>query len=200
MDNIRYILIIILIATVTGCKPGFWLTPGQEGDRLMKAEKFQEAAKAYHDPLRKGVAFFRAGNFESAVSQFNRTNTAEAFFNKGNSLVMLGKYEDAVSSYDRALDFRPKWLEAEENREIARTRAKRIERHGGDMTGGKLGADDIVFDRGGKNESEQKETFESESGQPLSDEQLRELWLRRLQTTPADFLRAKFAYQYNKKD
>jgi Ca-activated chloride channel family protein len=32
-------------------------------------------------------------------------------------------------------------------------------------------------------------------GDPLSDEELRGLWLRRVQTKPADFLRAKFAYQ-----
>ena len=30
---------------------------------------------------------------------------------------------------------------------------------------------------------------------PLSDEELRALWLRRVQTKPADFLRAKFAFQ-----
>jgi Ca-activated chloride channel homolog len=43
---------------------------------------------------------------------------------------------------------------------------------------------------------------EDKTGQPremaegkLSDEQMRALWLRRVQTTPGDFLRAKFAYQ-----
>ena len=29
----------------------------------------------------------------------------------------------------------------------------------------------------------------------MSDEQVRALWLKRVQTQPADFLRAKFAYQ-----
>jgi len=199
MDNMRYIIIIILITIATGCKPGFWLTPDQAGDRLMKAEKFKEAAKVYIDPFRKGVAFFRAGEFKLAASVFNRINTAEAHFNKGNSLVMTGKYTDAVSSYDRALDFRSKWKEAEENREIARIRAQRMERQGGDMTGGMLGADDIVFDEGGKNESGKQETIEGTTGKPLSDEELRALWLRRVQTKPADFLRAKFAYQYSKR-
>ena len=30
----------------------------------------------------------------------------------------------------------------------------------------------------------------------LSDAELRAMWLRRVQTRPADFLRAKFAYQH----
>jgi Ca-activated chloride channel family protein len=33
------------------------------------------------------------------------------------------------------------------------------------------------------------------NGEALSDEDLRATWLRRVQTTPGDFLRAKFAYQ-----
>ena len=32
-------------------------------------------------------------------------------------------------------------------------------------------------------------------GQPLSDAAMQELWLRRVQTKPADFLRAKFSFQ-----
>lgn len=165
----------------------------------MKGKKYKEAAKTYIDPFRKGVAFFRAGDFKAAVSVFDRINTAEAYFNKGNALMMMGKYTDAVSSYDRALDFRSEWKEAEENRGIARIRAERMELEGGDMTGGMLGADDIVFNEGGKNESGQNETIDGSDGPPLSDEQLRSLWLRRVQTKPADFLRAKFAYQYSKK-
>ena len=37
-------------------------------------------------------------------------------------------------------------------------------------------------------------------GDPLSDDQLRALWLRRVQTKPADFLRAKFAYQLQERE
>ncbi|HIE98204.1 MAG: hypothetical protein ABGZ53_25045 [Fuerstiella sp.] len=33
------------------------------------------------------------------------------------------------------------------------------------------------------------------TGQPLSDSAMQALWLRRVQTKPADFLKAKFAYQ-----
>lgn len=201
MIDKQYIRLAVIILTIAaaGCRADFWLTPDQAGDRLMKADNFEAAAKMYIDPFRKGVAFFRAGDFKAAASVFNRINTAEAYFNKGNSLVMLGKYADAVSSYDRALDFYSKWREAEENREIAHIRAERIKREGGDMTGGMLGADGIVFNEGGNNESGKQETIESANGPPLSDEQLRALWLRRVQTKPADFLRAKFAYQYSKR-
>ena len=35
----------------------------------------------------------------------------------------------------------------------------------------------------------------------LTDEQINEMWMRRVQTSPADFLRSKFAFQqYDKED
>ena len=112
---------------------------------------------------------------------------------------MLGKYTDAVAAYDRALDSLKGWEMAKNNREIARIRAERMEREGGDMTGGMLGADEIVFSEGGKNKSGEEETIEADAGAPLSDEQIRSLWLRRVQTKPADFLKAKFSYQLSKR-
>ena len=61
------------------------------------------------------------------------------------------------------------------------------------MTGGMLGADDIVFSDRKSPPSDQKE--QTDGGQPMSDEELRAIWLRQVTTKPADFLRAKFAYQ-----
>ena len=52
---------------------------------------------------------------------------------------------------------------------------------------------EIKFDLKGENKEEGKPT--EMNGEKMSDAELRALWLRRVQTTPGDFLRAKFAYQ-----
>ena len=148
---------------------------------------------AYADLFRKGVAYFLAGEFKDAARAFGRVMTPEADFNKGNALVMQGKYMEATEAYKKALDARPDWMEAKANREIARLRAERVKTEGGEMTGGMLEADDFVFTAGKKNGEGEKEV--TDGGNPLSDEALQALWLRRIQTKPADFLRAKFAYQ-----
>ena len=62
------------------------------------------------------------------------------------------------------------------------------------MTGGKLGADEIVFDQGKPSPSAGEEPVEG--GKETTDAELRSIWLRQVQTRPADFLRAKFAQQY----
>jgi len=60
------------------------------------------------------------------------------------------------------------------------------------MTGGMLGADEIRFTND-KNNAQPAETVD-EPGAPNPAE-MRAIWLRQVQTKPADFLKAKFAYQ-----
>ena len=98
------------------------------------------------NPRWQGAAWLEAGEFKKAASLFAGLPRAEDAYNHGNSLVMLGKYEEAAARYERALELRPGWVEAEQNRAIALGRAERMRSEGGDMTGGMLGADEIVFD------------------------------------------------------
>jgi Ca-activated chloride channel family protein len=191
------VLLVLLLATVAAAEGRFvdwWLTPDQQGQQLFARGDYAAAAERFRDPMRRGAALFRAGDFEAAAGVFGRIATAEAAFDRGNALVMLGKYEDAIASYDRALQLRPGWSQAEENRRIARIRFERRQPPEDDAggTGGKLGADEIVFDeRGAKGSGEQV----AQDEQRASDQELRAIWLRRVQTRPADFLRSRFAHQ-----
>lgn len=169
-----------------------WYTPDQQGQRLVEQGQFDAAAETFRDPMRQGVAWFRAGEFEKAELAFARLGSAAAEFNRGNCLVMRGKYQEAVERFDRALQLAPDLEDAKVNREIAIARAKRTERTGGDMGDQKIGADEVTFD--GKKSSEGQET-ETQESQPLSDSAMQAIWLRRVQTKPADFLKAKFAFQ-----
>jgi len=171
---------------------GLWFTPDQQGQRQFKRGKFEAAAAAFEDPLWQGVAWYRAGEFEKAAQAFGRRNSPEADFNQGNAWLMLGNYDTAIASYERALTKRAGWKEAEENRDLAAARAKMTEQKGGDMGDQRIGADKVVFDKDKKNEGQDTQM----SGeQASSDEGMQALWLRRVQTRPADFLKSKFSYQ-----
>jgi Ca-activated chloride channel family protein len=181
------------LALASARNPDLWSSPDRRADRLLRQGKFEEASKAYLDPYRRGVALYRAGEFKDAAAAFATVATPEAAFDRGNALVMQGKYADAVASYDRALSLKPGWKVAEDNRAVAVVRRDRLDFKGGDATGGRVKADEIVFEKG-KN-AQPGERTEVAGGDPLNDEELRGLWLRRVQTRPADFLRAKFAFQ-----
>jgi Ca-activated chloride channel homolog len=176
---------------------GFWFTPDQQGDRLMARGDYAAAAEAFRDPMRQGVAWYRAGEFEKAQQAFARIPSAEAEYNRGNSELMLGRYAAAVASYDRALASRPEWDEARINRGIAVARAEQVERKGGEIGEQEVGADEIAFDREDSDDGQQSDL---DGERALSDEALQSLWLRRVQTRPADFLKAKFSYQLAERD
>lgn len=178
-----------IIATLTWS--GLWFTPDQQAQSLLEKKEYQAAAETFTDTMWKGVALYRAGEFKEAQAVFSRLDSAEAHYNRGNCLVFLGQYEDAVASYDRALSRRPDWQEATENRELAAIRAKRMKAEGGDMGDQQIGADKIVFDK--KKEGGQETQVDGDK--PADNNSMQDLWLRRIQTKPADFLKNKFAYQ-----
>ena len=200
MNSIQHFLIaaglVVMLFLVYGSfrNPDFWSTADQRGDRLVAKERFAEAAETYRDPLRAGTAWFRAKDFERAETEFMKSTRPEAHFNRGYALIMQGKYETAVEAYDAALAQRPDWPEAVINREVAALNAAKLKKEGGDMTGGKLEADDFVFHKG-KNNDKGAEDDTTGGGEELSDAALQAMWLRRVQTKPADFLRSKFAFQ-----
>ncbi len=173
----------------------FWLTADQRGDVLFGRSEFAEAAKAYADPWRIGVAQYRNGDFEAAAKTLARVPGAEGAFDEGNAWLMHGQYDRAIASYDRALGFQPGWREAEENRALAAARKAKIDSSGKVRDQEQTDAyapDKIVLDKKG---GEKREKPMDLNGERMSDEAMRAAWLRRVQTTPGDFLRAKFAYQ-----
>jgi Ca-activated chloride channel family protein len=173
-----------------------WLTPDQQGERLFRDGQFLKAAKTFEDPARRAAAFYRAGDFESAAALYGAIGGADADYNRGTALVMLGRYEEAIASYDRALGERPDWAEAAQNREIARARMERLQLADDDAggTGGELGADEIRFDDTGRVDKGGSEVL-MEKEQLSTDKTMRSAWLRRVQNDPAEFLSARFAYQ-----
>jgi Ca-activated chloride channel family protein len=183
-----------------GSFANLWLTPDQQGAWLMARQRYAEAAKRFRDPLWQGVAEYRDGQFKEAAAAFARVDSPEAAFDRGNALLMHGKYGDAIASYDSALQRRPDWREARANRGLAEARRKMMEPPHDDEggTGGQLKPDEIVFDDRPEQSGGSKEE-EVVTGGKLTDEQLQGLWLRRVQTKPADFLRAKFAYQLSRR-
>lgn len=191
---------VLLAVCLTGCSADWWATPDQQGQRHFDRGDFGAAAERFQDPMRRGTALFRAGRFAESAAEFGRVPTADGHFNRGTALIMAGDYAAAVQSFDRSLALRSDCPAAARNREIARLRLERlspeVEDTGG--TGGKLGADEIVFGDKAKNAVGTEQVVGGEGA--MSDEEMRAVWLRRVRTRPADFLRAKFSYQYRRRE
>jgi hypothetical protein len=97
-----------------------------------------------------------------------------AVCNRGNALLMHGKYTEAIASYDQALQLRPGWPEARANRDMAEARRQKLAPPEDDAggTGGREKADDYVFDDRPQ-KSGDKRDVEVVAGESLSNEQCR---------------------------
>lgn len=191
---VSLLLAVAVLAFGSWHDPNFWRTASQRGDALMARNAFEQAALAYTDPWRIGVAQYRAGDFAAAAHTFSRVPGATGAYNAGNAWLLHGKYDEAIASYDRALGFQPGWQEAINNKALAAARKQQDD--AGDKREKESAEpdepDDIVFDDRGKDGK--RKTLDMNDPE-LSDAELRATWLRRVQTSPGDFLRAKFAYQ-----
>ncbi len=174
-----------------------WFTPDQQGQRLMDQGEYQQAAAKFTTPERIGAALFQAGDFEKAASVLGRSASPEAHYNRGNALVMLGEYDAAIEAYHSALSKRPGWPEAGQNLQIATLRKQALAPPEDDFggTGGQLEADEFVFDDTGRVNKSSSEQVIDAADQQLSEDAMRAMWLRKVETRPADFLAARFNYQ-----
>lgn len=179
-----------------------WLTPDQQAQRFMDRGEYQKAADKYTSTEQIGAALFMAGEFEIAATVFGRSGSAEANYNRGNANIMLAQYDAAIEAYQTALSKRPDWPEAEQNLQIAVLRKQALATPDDDFggTGGQLEADEYVFDQtGGENKSSGEEVIDA-ADQNLSEDAMRAMWLRKVETRPADFLAVRFNYQLAKKE
>jgi Ca-activated chloride channel family protein len=172
-----------------------WLTPDQQGRCYFERGDYAAAAEGFQDPLWKGIAYYRSKKFDAAIEQFARVETPEGYFNLGDAYAHLGRLDQAAASYEEALRRRPDYREARENRDLVQSliQKKKSDEKEEEAPEGKdptYKPDEIKFDekgrRGKKGEVDQAE---------LSAEQIEQVWMKRLQTTPSDFLRLKFAAQ-----
>jgi Ca-activated chloride channel family protein len=184
----------VVVAIGTWRDPDFWSTAVQRGDALMKRRQFSEAAKVYRDPLHLGVAQYRDGQFEAAAGTFARVPGADGLYNAANAWLMHGQYDRAIGLYDRVLGLRPDWKDAAENKALAIARRDRMtisDKEREQEATEAYDPDKIVVDNKGGNDGKERKPM----GGEVSDAALQETWLRRVKTTPAEFLKAKFAFQ-----
>jgi len=174
-----------------------FLTADQQGRYAFEKGDYLSAAEHFEDPYWKGISLYRLKNFDEAVNQFALLESAEAYFNIGNCYARLGGYPAAVKSYEQALEIRPKFAEAEENKKLVASLIEEEKEEEGSQEPAdpNLGADEVKFDEKGKKgkEGEIEQSL-------LSEEQVTEMWMRNIQTSPADYLRFKFRIQASPKE
>ncbi|MEX6502530.1 VWA domain-containing protein [Pseudomonas zhanjiangensis] len=95
-----------------------WLRPDQQGQRLLEAQRADEAARRFSDPQWQGLALYQAGDYPAAAERFAQSDSAVAHYNRGNALARSNELEAAVDAYNQALELQPDLTQAARNKAL----------------------------------------------------------------------------------
>lgn len=204
--RLPYAAAVLLSVSLSGCAgdrfADLWFTPDQQGQRLFDRGKFTEAAERFDQPMWRGVAYYAAEDWASAIEAFAQVTTPEGYYNLGNAYAQNRQYITAIQQYDQALGLRPTFREARSNRDLLQDILDGMQESVDPEETPKGpppdSGEDSVELREDQKAPEELQFPSSPSAQkadvPLTDEAL-ELWMRRVDTRPADFLAQKFSAQ-----
>lgn len=192
-----------------------WLTPDQQGQRLFNKQEYLAAAKQFSDPLRKGTAYYYASEFELAHSAFlemqNDPSEEVRDFGLYNAASALARQREYLAARDllQSLANKPTLSQAlrpdvEHNLKVIGGIVEDINQ----MSESQAGTEQEMSTELGENpqtaEGAEEQTSQEmmlketlSAADILGNQEVADKWLKRVESDPRDFLRAKFQIQLN---
>jgi Ca-activated chloride channel family protein len=93
---------------VSSKHPDWWYSKDYQGQLLENAGRYEDAAERFDNDQHKAIAYFKAGNYEAAADLFALDTSAASTYNRGLALAKLGRYDDALTEFNRAISLDPK--------------------------------------------------------------------------------------------
>ena len=116
---------IMLLAPVLFSDPAsalgwqdLWKTADQQASEAMDSGDAATAQSLFNDSQWRGSAAYKAGDYESAISDYLDFDSADSHYNRGNALAHSGDLDGAIEAYDQALAMNPDMEDAQANREL----------------------------------------------------------------------------------
>ena len=194
----------------------------------MRSDDAEKAAALAKDPDLSGEAWYRTGEYGNALDSWSNLDSADANYNRGNALALMGEYDAAIEAYDSALAQKPEMEDAVLNKELLEKLKEQQEQEQQEQEGESQDGESSDEQQEGEQSPDQQgeegepsdeqdgeqsegEQQEGESGEQQSeqmemaetwseeDAQAMEQWLRRIPDDPGGLLRRKFRNQHQRR-
>ncbi|HET7806673.1 MAG TPA: hypothetical protein VFL53_20730, partial [Pseudolabrys sp.] len=171
-----------------------WLTPDQQGRLAFDRGDYAAAKELFADPMWRGIAAYRAYDFLAAAESFRKVEGPAGRFALGNAEAQNHAYEKSIKAYDDVLAVQPNNQAAKHNKAIVEAaleaqEEKRRKQEKGETPPDEK-ADEMRVDK--KQKDGKRVQVQAED---VTTPGAAEAWMREVQTSPADFLKLKFAIQ-----
>jgi Ca-activated chloride channel family protein len=204
-----------------------WYTQEYQAQKEYDAKNYLEAANMFKDPMRKGVAYFKAGDFLSAQTAFAKDTTVSGMYNLGLTYAKLGKLTESQAIFENIVERDPSNENANSNlkqitlaieqlnalkpEEVALNEEKQNAKNEQnkspeDLSGGGQEATKKDMEKERKEETSETEQRKGKELDELPDdfksssgELPKNILMRKVDDDPALFLTKKFRYQIKKK-
>ncbi|GAA5315018.1 MAG: hypothetical protein AseanaTS_02220 [Candidatus Pelagadaptatus aseana] len=196
---------LLLLALLVGAAPSqaqwYWqdllLTRDQQGMRYFNRGEYRLAAQRFDNPNWRAMALYAAQQFKPAAAIWSRLPGADSLFNRGNALAHLQDYQGAADSYQLALQLRPDWPAARDNLALVKVLGAKPKMPDNyhSPSENQIGADEVTLSSD-SNRMANAKAEQVTDDMDRSAKEIQALWVDRLQSTPADFLRLKFLHQH----
>ena len=147
-----------------------WQTPDQQGAQALENGDLEAAQSLFNDSQWRGSAAYKAGNYDQAIDDYLGAETADAHYNRGNSLAKSGDLEGAIEAYNQALKQQPEMEDAAANRDLVEKLKEQQEESSEQQD-----QDQEKKDQDKKDQQDQDQNQQQEDGDPQpsdsSDEQ-----------------------------
>ncbi len=202
-----------------------WRTPDQQAAAALEAGDPATAAQRARDPMLRGEALYRQGDYAAAQQAFARSQGADSHYNRGNALARQQRYQQAIEAYDEALSLEPDMEDAAYNKKLIEDLLKqqqqqeqqRQQPQDGDGTeqeqsesqeseSSESESEQQQAQEGAPEDQQQEQQQERQKPAPAEAEELDaeqrqalEQWLRRIPDDPGGLLRRKFLLEYQRR-
>jgi Ca-activated chloride channel family protein len=96
----------------------FWTHPEKIAFGAYHRGDYDTAHATSESPMLVGASYYRSHQFKQALAQFSENDSAASIYNRGNTLVQLQRYPEAIVAFQQAFDLDPQLINAAYNRRL----------------------------------------------------------------------------------
>lgn len=90
----------------------------QQAKEKFDQKKYDDSAKTFTDSEWKAAAHYKNKNWQEALKEYQKIDTADGYYNRGNTLAKLNRFEEAIQAYDQALALQKEHEDARHNKKL----------------------------------------------------------------------------------